>query len=528
MNILMVAAENDALPGGKVGGIGDVVHAIPVALATAGQQVDVVTPGYQLFSTQPGAKKVGTVDVAFSDSILTVDIYRVVAKVPCDNVCLWAFEHPLFACGGVGKIYCNDGEHRPFASDASKFALFSAAVAKAIIQNTFGQLDVVHLHDWHAAMIAVLRAFDPQYKALKKIHTVYTIHNLALQGVRPFAHDESSLQAWFPTLDYIADEINDPRARHCINPMRAGINLSDKVHAVSPNYANEILRPSDYYQGFFGGEGLEHDLQRAAEDGRLHGILNGCEYPGNKVERLDSIELLVRCEIEQLQWVGKQPQVDSAHFIAQARLTHWLGLLAADNEKRPFIATSVGRVTEQKVLLFTQLINGQTALDHVLDTIGHDGLFIMLGSGDSKLEQFLTEVASRRQNFILLKGYAENLSDYLYSTGDLFLMPSSFEPCGISQMFAMRAGQPCLVHGVGGLSDTVADNKTGYVFTGDNLQGQAEAMIERLQALMQLQCDKPKQWTKVANAAAKARFSWDDTAQRYISDLYQSYRLPGC
>ena len=518
----MVAAENDALPGGKVGGIGDVVRSIPVALAEAGHQLDVVTPGYQLFSTQAGAKKVNAVDVMFAGHPHTVDIYQVVAKTPCNNVCLWAFEHPLFAVGGAGKIYCDDGADRPFASDASKFALFSAAVAMAIKNKLFGKLDVLHLHDWHAAMVAVLRAFDPEFKALKELHTVYTIHNLALQGVRPFSDDDSSLRAWFPNLEFDTSVICDPGVPHCINPMRAGINLSDKVHAVSPNYAKEILQPSNYQQGYFGGEGLEQDLQNAANDGRLHGVLNGCEYSDQEVAAFGAIELLLHCEIEQMQWIGKKPQVDSAHLIAHTRINHCLEILAADTDSKPFIVTSVGRITDQKVLLLTQIMNdGATALDHIIDSIGADGLFIMLGSGDSGLEHFLTEVASRRQNFIFLKGYSEKLSQYLYSTGDLFLMPSSFEPCGISQMLAMRAAQPCLVHKVGGLSDTVMDNKTGFVFSGNNLLGQAENMIQCLLQAKSVWEEKPKTWSRIANAAAKQRFLWSDVAEQYRKDLYQ-------
>ena len=518
----MVAAENDALPGGKVGGIGDVVRSIPTALAQAGHKVDVVTPGYQRFSALPGAKKISAVDVTFGGGRQSVDIYQVPAKSPGKDVCLWAFEHPLFAAGGAGKIYCDDGAERPFATDATKFALFCVAVAVAIRDNTFGDIDILHLHDWHAAMLAVLREYHPEHDGLKAIPSVYTIHNLALQGVRPFADDPSSLRAWFPELEFDAGAICDPKVHHCINPMRAGINLCDKVHAVSPNYASEILRASDYQQGFFGGEGLEHDLQVAAQQGRLHGILNGCEYPDKNTAALAPIELLLHCEIEQLQWVGKAPVVDSAHMIAHTRISQCLEALSADTEGQPFIVTSVGRVTDQKVLLLRQVMpDGETALDHVIDAMGPDGLLIMLGSGDGALEQFLTEVASRRQNFIFLKGYSEALSNYLYASGQLFLMPSSFEPCGISQMLAMRAGQPCLVHAVGGLSDTVEHRKTGFTFNGDNLIDQAENMIQCMVQAKALWQSKPKSWTRIANAAAKQRFLWSDVAEDYCQTLYQ-------
>ena len=524
MKILMVAAENDALPGGKVGGIGDVVRDLPRALAAAGQQVDVVTPGYGAFSRLPGAESVGTVEVMFSGSVHIVELFKVPAQAPQKNVTLWVMEHPLFAVGGEGKIYCDDPGDRPFATDASKFALFSIAVAQAAVDDMFGVVDVLHLHDWHAALVAVLRAFDPAYQALQTVHTVYTIHNLALQGIRPLAGDASSLHVWFPELQYVVEQLNDPRAPHCINPMRAGINLSDKVHAVSPTYALEIQRPSDPSQGFFGGEGLHADLQAAAEEGRLHGILNGCEYPADSVPPLSSAELFLLCENESLKWIGKNPVVESAHLIASRRLAQIISAekSADEPQAKPLLVTSVGRITDQKVLLLLQTIpGGASALDHLLDVLGDKGVFVLLGSGDTELEQFLTEVASRRSNFVFLKGYSEHISQSLYASGDLFLMPSSFEPCGISQMLAMRAGQPCLVHSVGGLSDTVKDGVDGFAFTGDSLQSQAENLIASFESAMETKSEDSVSWEKISSAAAAARFLWRDVADEIVEQLYR-------
>ena len=324
MKILMVAAENDALPRGKVGGIGDVVRDIPLALAKIGQELDVVMPGYGSFSKLAGAQHIITLEVMFAWQLQSVDIFKVSleksqfnsAKTVPNNVTQWVIEHPLFAIGGIGKIYCDDPDNRPFASDASKFALFSAAVAKAVISNVFGHVDILHLHDWHTAMVSVLRAYDPEYQALKAIKTVYTIHNLALQGIRPIEGDDSSLRSWFPALSFDHNQINDPRYPHCFNPMRSGINLSDKVHAVSPTYAQEILLASNVEQGYFGGEGLENDLRVAADSGRLHGILNGCEYPDKVKAGLSLDDLIALSEREVLKWIADKPLVDNAHLIA--------------------------------------------------------------------------------------------------------------------------------------------------------------------------------------------------------------------
>ena len=523
MNILMVAAENDAIPGGKVGGIGDVVRDIPVALAQAGHHVDVVTPGYGAFSRAPGAERAGILHVLFYGSPHTVEVFKVPGKSPRENVALWVVEHPLLAAGGTGEIYCDDTGDRPFATDATKFALFSVAVAQAIVDSTFAAIDVLHLHDWHAAMVSVLRAFDPAYGALKSIHTVYTIHNLALQGTRPLNDDVSSLRAWFPGLDYDAQLLNDPLSPHCINPMRAGINLSDKVHAVSPNYAREIQLESNPEQGFFGGEGLHRDLQRAALQGRLHGILNGCEYPGIAGPPVGALELLSLCENNLLKWLADRPVVDSVHLIASIRLARLISTWSFTKKTKntPLILTSVGRITDQKVRLLGQTLpSGETALGHLLDVLGDRGVFIMLGSGDAGLERFLTRVGAGRENFIFLKGYSEAISRCLYSGGDLFFMPSSFEPCGTSQMLAMRAGQPCLVHGVGGLADTVRDGTDGFVFTGENLQNQAENMISCFELALKTKLEKAVTWEKVSSAAAAARFLWSDAAEEIVDKLY--------
>jgi starch synthase len=519
MKILMAAAENDALPRGKVGGIGDVIRDIPIALANIGQEVNVVIPGYGSFSQLVGAQHITSLEVMFAGQLQCIDIFKISLANSQENVTQWVIEHPIFAIGGIGEIYCDDPDNRPFASDASKFSLFSAAVAKAIISDVFGKIDVIHLHDWHTAMVSVLRAYDPEYQQLKAIKTVYTIHNLSLQGIRPIEGDESSLKTWFPALSFDHKQINDPRYPHCYNPMRSGIKLSDKVHAVSPSYAKEILLPSDIEQGYFGGEGLEGDLQSAANSGRIHGILNGCKYPNKINVRLDLHALMTLAEIEILKWIADKHLVDNAHLIASTRLKQ---LANKVYKNPPIVLTSVGRITDQKVRLFQQVMsNGETALQHLLTRLSDSGVFILLGSGDKKLEAFLAGVASTNSNFIFLKGYSEALSETLYHSGDLFLMPSSFEPCGISQMLSMRAGQPCLAHSVGGLSDTIIDNENGFTFNGDTPLQQAENMLSCFQLAIKQKREQTVQWDDICSNALNARFLWADAAHDYIKYLYQ-------
>ena len=301
--------------------------------------------------------------------------------------------------------------------------------------------------------------------------------------------------------------------------MRLGINLSDKVHAVSPTYVKEIVRPSDPERGFFGGEGLEGDLQRAEAEQRLAGILNGAEYDAPVPAPMAGPGLLELCLNELLIWIGARPQAESTHLIAYHRLTQW----RSSRKRQPgLLLTSVGRITDQKVLLLRQILpSGQSVLEVLLDRLAERGRLILLGSGDAELENFLTRVASRKSNFLFLKGYSESLGQHLYSSGDLFLMPSSFEPCGISQMLAMRAGQPCVVHAVGGLKDTIRGNVNGFAFEGDTPPKQAQMFREAVGHALDIRKTNESRWLKIREAARAARFTWDAAAMQYIGELYE-------
>ena len=182
---------------------------------------------------------------------------------------------------------------------------------------------------------------------------------------------------------------------------------------------------------------------------------------------------------------------------------------------------SIGRVVDQKVPLFLEPVGGHaTALEAILAASGPESLFIMLGSGEKALEERFVEIACSHDNFLYLRGYVESLSGPLYSSTDLFLMPSSFEPCGISQMLAMRAGQPCVVHAVGGLKDTVQDGVTGFVFSGSAVAEQAENFVNSVQAAISTRQENPARWQEICENAAAERYSWEVAALAYRERLY--------
>ena len=466
-----------------------------------------------MFHRLPGANKIAAIEVSFRGNNETVDVYDVPgSEATVRNI---AFEHALFSPHGPGKVYCNDEPARPFATDSNKFAFFSAAAA-AWIDQLDEAPDVVHLHDWHAATYLVLREFMTGLEKLRDIRTVFTIHNLSYQGIRPQSGDESALESWFPGLPYSHAALGDAVYVDCYNPMAAAIRLADKISTVSPTYANEICEPSNDETGFIGGEGLENDLVAAKQQGRLVGILNGCFYNGPKGRRPGWQRILNTAAEQVNAWADADPG-NPMHALARDRL-------ASFPKRRPkHVLTSVGRLVQQKAaLLFQDLPDGRTALDAILEELGSQGVLILLGSGEHAFEQQMLDVAARHDNVLFLCGYSETLADPLYRAGDLFLMPSSFEPCGISQMLAMRAAQPCVVHGVGGLKDTVKDNRSGFVFNGSTPTEQASAFVDSVAHAVDLKSAHNDAWQKICIRAASARFGWSESAQQTIEHLYDN------
>ncbi|MCT7941752.1 glycogen synthase [Shewanella holmiensis] len=554
--VLLVAAENDALINAKVGGMGDVIRDLPVALNTCAVSADVAMPEYGFLKDYYAATKTAEVVVSYGNSTESVIIYKMLRPetkhvvVDADQLnadsnttanqqqnWVYLFAHPLFNQVD-GSIYTQGSADRPFADDANKFALFSLAVAQALLERKLGDYQVMHLHDWHSAMIAMLRAVVTEFAPLKTIKCVFTIHNLALQGIRPFSGEKSSFCHWFArwfSVDslhqnqWLSKAILDPRYSSCVNPMRMGIVLSDTVHVVSPTYAKEILQQSEPQKGFVGGEGLEQDLQHKADQHQLVGIINGCSYAENShandkaIQVKQRLSLLNKAQDALIKWQAHKASVSSADFIASQRLQQNLIKLSAARKtaNASLLITSVGRLTSQKVMLFLQkLTNGKSALSQILsDLYSHnpEAMMIILGSGDEFLSNQIKTIAAQHTNCLFLNGYDEALSDDLYQQGDLFLMPSSFEPCGISQMLAMKHGQPCLVHAVGGLKDTVLHQQNGWVFDGIDAAEQAKHFVEQFKVC--LECDT-ETLANIKLAASQARFDWTNVALSYNEQLY--------
>ena len=521
-SILMLAAEHGGLTGGKVGGIGDVIEQLPPALVAAGARVDVLLPSYGVYHLNEGAKEVASARVEFAGSIQRVALYQLPEQ---NGAGCWVVHHPVFSAP-AGQIYHHDPADQPFATDANIYALYCAAATQLLADGKWLKPTIVHMHDWHAGTFAVLARNNKKLATLK---LVYTIHNLALQGTRPLKGHPSSLSSWFPDLDATQEYLLDPTYSDCYNPTHAALKLADKIHVVSPSYASEVLESNDLELGLHGGEGLEFVLQPRAEEGDLVGLLNGCVYPDELMlsepafadaesfahERTALMQTMQRTLAS---WIGQHDAMRASDFLARETLA-----ALGPNLASRFLLTSVGRITHQKVglLLHKSAGSNDTLLDRLLQALSEKGCFVMLGAGDEHLERQLVEHAARHQNFVFLRGYSDALADTLYRSGDLFVMPSLFEPCGISQLLAMRCGQPCLVHATGGLKDTVENDVDGFCFEGADLDEKAENCAAALDAALELR-DNPRGYREMRTQAREKRVSWRQAAKQYIEKLYVS------
>ena len=215
-NFLFVSAENDAIPNCKAGGMGDVVRDVPRQISEHGDKVHVIVLSYSRLHH----------DGIFKTSLYfnlrsmgyAAELYEVKPKKEVPNIVHYVIHHPEIEAGDIAHIYHNDPEE-PFFTDAIKYFIFCTAVAEAVKRGAFGDLDIIHLHDWHSSLLLFLRRYHDDYALLKNIRFVYSIHNLAIQGIRPFGDNYSSVTNWFPNIRFEEDDLKDYRYTDCINLM---------------------------------------------------------------------------------------------------------------------------------------------------------------------------------------------------------------------------------------------------------------------------------------------------------------------
>jgi starch synthase len=476
--VLHVAAE--LYPWVKTGGLGDVTAALPPALVALGVDARLVLPGFAGFLDGLS----GLADIARLRTPFAAERVRLGrATLPGRGGVAYLVDHPPFY-DRPGLPYSGpDG--RDWPDNHRRFGLFGwVAAALAGGADPQWRPDIVHAHDWHAGLAPAYLAADGAPAA-----TVFTVHNLAYQGLFP--------GALFAELGLPPDAfaIDGVEFYGQVSFLKAGLVYADRLTTVSPTYAREIQTPAF-------GAGLDGLLRQRANV--LSGILNGVDPqiwdPGHDPVLPQPYEVATMA-------AGKPA--------AKAALQRRLGLDA--DEAAPLFG-AVSRLTPQKGLdLLLAALPGLVAAG---------GQVALLGSGDADLEQgFAAAAAAYPGRVGTVIGYDEGLSHLIVGGADLLVMPSRFEPCGLTQLYALRYGTLPLVRRVGGLADTVVDataanladgSATGFAFDGDSPQ----ALLAAVHRAVDLFRQAPV-WRQMTAQAMTRDFSWEAAARRYL-DLYRA------
>lgn len=455
MKVLMCSPE--VVPFVKTGGLADVLGALPLQLASQGVEVAVVLPKYKAIEKQKSLRKI-------SD---------------------------LFYCTFIGKnirayFIANDAyfnrsglygdESGDYKDNLARFA-FYCRQALDLIKKVDFKPDVIHCHEWQSGLIPVyLKTKLKQDIFYKQIKTLFTIHNLAYQGI--FSKDEFSKLF----LDKKLFSVEGLEFYGKLNLLKGAIVFSDYLNTVSPTYAKEILTPEF-------GCGLDGVLLE--KKGRLSGILNGLDY--NLWDPRHDKYLFKAYSSKKI----------SDKYINKERLCKELGFTHAD---RPLFGV-VSRLADQKGFdLIAESVEELLALGIQL---------VVLGIGEEKYHRLLKKMQHKYPKFIsaYIK-FDDILAHRIYAAADVFLMPSRYEPCGLGQMISLRYGTIPLVFKTGGLADTV-DKDNGFVFSQYN----KDSFLSAVRSAMALYENKRK-WLVLVKHAFSYNFSWEESARKYI-ELYK-------
>jgi starch synthase len=472
----MVASE--AAPFAKTGGLADVASSLPLALAKLGHTVDLVVPRYRGISAGERIARLAVPDV---DGTVDVDIYAVakggVRFVFVDHEPYYDREH----------LYGSNNDDYP--DNAARFALLARAALLwgAAAAEPYA---VVHAHDWQGGLVPVLLRRESPGGALGDAAAIFTIHNLAYQGL----FDVS----WLVRLGLHADLLTPDALEYWgrISFLKGGILFSRVITTVSPQYAREIQTP-EFGFGFDGIlRGRSHDLV---------GILNGIDY--DQWDPARDPHVPVPYDASRLE--GKDA--------AKRQLLELMGLPAGDEDGwRPLVGL-ISRMVDQK---------GFDLLAALADELPRlDASFVLLGTGERRYEDLWRSLAARHPDRIAVRiGFDEALAHRIEAGADLFLMPSRFEPCGLNQMYSLRYGTVPVVRATGGLADTVRDvnpatgKGTGFTFSDPT----PAALLGALRRALATYRDRPL-WRRIQLAGMRQDCSWDASARQYAGVYERAY-----
>ena len=475
MQIVFASAE--CAPFVKTGGLGDVAGSLPAALVRAGAEVIVMVPKYATIKDEYKAQM-----EHFSDFYVSLgwrNEYCGLEKLEHDGVTYMFIDNERYFARDYPYGFFDDGE---------RFAFFSKAITESLQHLPAGfECDILHCNDWQTALAPVfLREFYQGLPLYDRVKTVFSIHNVAFQGQFSDTVMEDILG-----VAHIPAAASQLRCDACsINYMLGALRYADAITTVSPTYANEIQTPEF-------GEGLDGVLRERSY--ALQGILNGIDVAG--FDPATDKRIAANYTVEDR----------SGKAVCKAKLQEELGLEVRDD--RPLMVM-VTRLTRQK---------GLDLVMYALDRILAGGVQVaVLGTGDRDYEDGLRYFQDKYPgNMAARIEFDPALSQRMYAAADMFLMPSKFEPCGLSQIIAMRYGTLPIVRETGGLKDTVipynefTGEGTGFSFSNFNGDEMGDAVFRAARLFW----DNRDAWNQLVTQAMSQDFSWTRSADKYL-DLY--------
>ena len=475
MQIVFASAE--CAPFVKTGGLGDVAGSLPAALVRAGAEVIVMVPKYATIKDEYKAQMEHFAD--FYVSLGWRNEYCGLEKLEHDGVTYMFIDNERYFARDYPYGFFDDGE---------RFAFFSKAITESLQHLPAGfECDILHCNDWQTALAPVfLREFYQGLPLYDRVKTVFSIHNVAFQGQFSDTVMEDILG-----VAHIPAAATQLRCDACsINYMLGALHYADAITTVSPTYANEIQTPEF-------GEGLDGVLRERSY--ALQGILNGIDVAG--FDPATDKRIAANYTVEDR----------SGKAVCKAKLQEELGLEVRDD--RPLMVM-VTRLTRQK---------GMDLVMYALDRILAGGVQVaVLGTGDRDYEDGLRYFQDKYPGTMAARiEFDPALSQRMYAAADMFLMPSKFEPCGLSQIIAMRYGTLPIVRETGGLKDTVipynefTGEGTGFSFSNFNGDEMGDAVFRAARLFW----DNRDAWNQLVTQAMSQDFSWTRSADKYL-DLY--------
>ena len=475
MQIVFASAE--CAPFVKTGGLGDVAGSLPAALVRAGAEVIVMVPKYATIKDEYKAQM-----EHFSDFYVSLgwrNEYCGLEKLEHDGVTYMFIDNERYFARDYPYGFFDDGE---------RFAFFSKAITESLQHLPAGfECDILHCNDWQTALAPVfLREFYQGLPLYDRVKTVFSIHNVAFQGQFSDTVMEDILG-----VAHIPAAASQLRCDACsVNYMLGALRYADAITTVSPTYANEIQTPEF-------GEGLDGVLRERSY--ALQGILNGIDVAG--FDPATDKRIAANYTVEDR----------SGKAVCKAKLQEELGLEVRDD--RPLMVM-VTRLTRQK---------GMDLVMYALDRILAGGVQVaVLGTGDRDYEDGLRYFQDKYPGTMAARiEFEPALSQRMYAAADMFLMPSKFEPCGLSQIIAMRYGTLPIVRETGGLKDTVipynefTGEGTGFSFSNFNGDEMGDAVFRAARLFW----DNRDAWNQLVTQAMSQDFSWTRSADKYL-DLY--------